>query len=229
MTEARLQELNHKIDELEADVGDLNGVDCSICLSPIPSAGNVTTACNHHFCLSCFLKHLDTKNTCPLCRGEIRSPAEIASRRRNSDWERLVYYIRMAITAAGGPRALYILRSSNSQENFELHAADQYRLFMENRNIRAMAEVRRQETRQRRQTRHSQDRENGIIVGAKMRLNPNGDPAARRHLRIAIDGQDDNKLATITKVMIVNIDVKFDDYDKVVRFRKDSPHYTLVA
>ena len=61
-----------------------------------------------------------------------------------------------------------------------------------------------------------------------MRLNPNGEPCARRHLRIALDGQEDNKLATIIKVLVVSIDVKFDDYDKVVRFRKDSPHYTLV-
>ena len=219
------------MDQLEADAGYIDEVDCSICLSPIPSAGNVTTACNHSFCLSCFLKHIDTKNTCPLCRGEIRNPAEISRRRRDDgNWEMIVYYIRMALAAGVGlNRTFYILTSSNSQENFELHASDMYRRFMEDRNIRAMAEIRQREQRQRRQTRRSQDRENGIIVGAKMRLNPNGDPGARRHLRIALDGQEDNKLATITKVMIVNIDVKFDAYDKVVRFRKDSPHYTLVA
>ncbi len=231
MTEARLQELKSKIDELAADTCHIDDEDCSICLSPIPSAGNVTTACNHSFCLSCFLKHIDTKNTCPLCRGEIRSPAEIARRRRNDgDWERLAHYVRMAASSGIGlNRTFYILTSSNSQENFELHAANLYRHFLENRNIRAMTEIRRREAQQRRQTRRSRDRENGIVVGAKMRLNPNGDPGARRHLRIALDGQDDNKLATITKVMIVNIDVKFDDDDdKVVRFRKDSPHYTLV-
>ena len=231
MTEARLHEVNHKIDEIASDVGHLNGVDCSICLSPIPSAGNVTTACNHSFCLSCFLKHVDTKNTCPLCRGEIRSPTEISRRHRDGgQWERLVYYVRMAASSGGSlNRTFYILTSSNSQENFELRAANQYQRFMEDRNIRAIAEVRRQEAQQRRQTRRSQDRGNGIIVGAKMRLNPNRDPGARRQLRLALDGQEDNKLATITKVMVVNIDVKFDDYDKVVRFRKDSPHYTLVA
>jgi predicted negative regulator of RcsB-dependent stress response len=125
-------------------------------------------------------------------------------------------------------RAFYILTSSTSQEDFESQAVNQYRRFMEVRNNRAETEARRREAQQRSLTRRSQDRENGIIVGAKMRLNPNGEPCARRHLRIALDGQEDNKLATIIKVLVVSIDVKFDDYDKVVRFRKDSPHYTLV-
>lgn len=207
--------------------------DCSICLSPIPSAGCVTTSCGHPFCLSCFLKHIDTKNTCPLCRADIRSPDEIPRNGRHvNDWGRLVYHVRMMYSAlrdrGGMIRAFYILTSSTSQEDFESQAVNQYRRFMEVRNNRAETEARRREAQQRSLTRRSQDRENGIIVGAKMRLNPNGEPCARRHLRIALDGQEDNKLATIIKVLVVSIDVKFDDYDKVVRFRKDSPHYTLV-
>ena len=122
-----------------------------------------------------------------------------------------------ASSGIGLNHTFYILTSSNSQENFELHAANLYRRFLEDRNIRAMAEIRRREAQQRSQTRRSQDRVNGIVVGAKMRLNPNRDPGARRHLQIALDGQDDNKLATITKGMIVNIEVKFDDYDAEVR------------
>lgn len=227
MTETRLQDLGHKIDELASDASNLDGEDCSICLTPIPSAGNVTTVCNHSFCLSCFLKHIDTKNKCPLCRRDIRNPTEI-SPRSSDNWERLLYYIRMATWSRGATATFNVLTSSISQENFEFEAANQWRHFMEDRNIRTMAWNRRQAAQQRSQTRRSQDRENGIIVGAKMRLNPNGDLAARRQLHIALDGREDNKLATIRKVMVVNIDVKFDDYDKVVRFRKDSPHYTLV-
>tara|TARA_A100001011_G_C14226435_1_gene806805 strand:- start:923 stop:1342 length:420 start_codon:yes stop_codon:yes gene_type:complete len=126
-------------------------------------------------------------------------------------------------------RVFYILTTSTSQQDFESQAVGQYRRSMQDRNIRAETQARRQETQRRSQTRRSQDRENGIIVGAKMRLNPNGDPSARRQLQLALDGQEDDKLGTITKVMVVNIDVKFDDDDKVVRFRKDSPHYTLVG
>ena len=233
MTESHLQELKHKIDELAADTSGIDGEDCSICLSPIPSAGNVTTACNHSFCLSCFLKHIDTKNSCPLCRGEIRSPTESSRHRRDGDWERLVYHVRMSYSAlrdrGGMIRVFYILTTSTSQQDFESQAVGQYRRSMQDRNIRAETQARRQETQRRSQTRRSQDRENGIIVGAKMRLNPNGDPSARRQLQLALDGQEDDKLGTITKVMVVNIDVKFDDDDKVVRFRKDSPHYTLVG
>ena len=47
------------------------GVKCTICLDKIEATNNVITSCNHYFCLSCLLKHLETDNKCPLCREEI--------------------------------------------------------------------------------------------------------------------------------------------------------------
>ena len=47
------------------------GTRCSICLGEIQEFNNVITTCNHYYCLSCLLKHLETDNKCPLCRDEI--------------------------------------------------------------------------------------------------------------------------------------------------------------
>jgi len=41
---------------------------CAICLEFISNKNNVTTKCNHHFCLTCLLENLEVNNTCPLCR-----------------------------------------------------------------------------------------------------------------------------------------------------------------
>lgn len=46
---------------------------CSVCLDEL-SIGNgntTTTECGHTFHLSCLLKSLTQKNTCPMCRGEL--------------------------------------------------------------------------------------------------------------------------------------------------------------
>jgi Zinc finger, C3HC4 type (RING finger) len=48
---------------------------CSVCLDEL-SIGNgntTTTECGHTFHLSCLLKSLTQKNTCPMCRGELES------------------------------------------------------------------------------------------------------------------------------------------------------------
>jgi hypothetical protein len=41
---------------------------CAICLEEINEKNNCTTLCNHKFCLSCILKSLKYKNSCPICR-----------------------------------------------------------------------------------------------------------------------------------------------------------------
>ena len=49
------------------------GTKCSICLDTIMETNNVITTCNHYYCLSCLLTHLETDNKCPLCRDEIET------------------------------------------------------------------------------------------------------------------------------------------------------------
>lgn len=41
---------------------------CAICLEEMDEKNNCTTLCNHKFCLSCMLKSLKYKNSCPVCR-----------------------------------------------------------------------------------------------------------------------------------------------------------------
>ena len=49
---------------------------CPVCME-VPGPTNVTiTACGHKFCMSCLLKSLKTKNTCPTCRAEIEPERE---------------------------------------------------------------------------------------------------------------------------------------------------------
>jgi hypothetical protein len=49
---------------------------CPVCME-VPGPTNVTiTACGHKFCMSCLLKSLKTKNTCPTCRAEIEPQRE---------------------------------------------------------------------------------------------------------------------------------------------------------
>ena len=47
------------------------GSKCSICLGEIQERNSVITECDHYYCLSCLLKHLELDNKCPLCRNEI--------------------------------------------------------------------------------------------------------------------------------------------------------------
>ena len=228
------------------DSSSIEKDDCAICLSPIPKLGNVRTACNHTFCLNCFLKHAETKNVCPLCRNEFKDPSTLSTAITQIEWERLIYNVRMTASAlqdnGGTDRTIHILSHSPSPEYFERAAIHHYQNFMEQRTIQAIAEAAAQERAeirqtnyiryrasiQRRQARRSQDRERGIIVGAKICLNPNQEATARRQLHIDPYGDDDNKEATIIKVMIVNIDVRLDHSQKIVRFRKDSPHYSFI-
>jgi hypothetical protein len=46
---------------------------CSVCLDElsIGSGNTTTTVCGHTFHLSCLLKSLTQKNTCPMCRGDL--------------------------------------------------------------------------------------------------------------------------------------------------------------
>ena len=53
---------------------------CPICMDPIGKTNCATTACGHKFCLECFLKHSQTKNKCPMCRGDIAGAS-------NADWK----------------------------------------------------------------------------------------------------------------------------------------------
>ena len=50
---------------------------CPICMDPIGKTNCATTACGHKFCLECFLKHSQTKNQCPLCRGHIAGASDV--------------------------------------------------------------------------------------------------------------------------------------------------------
>jgi len=55
---------------------------CVICTDPINTEkNNVITPCKHQFCMTCFLKHMFTANTCPLCRREIYKKARRTTRR----------------------------------------------------------------------------------------------------------------------------------------------------
>ena len=47
------------------------GTKCSICLGEIQERNSVITECDHNYCLSCLLQHLELDNKCPLCRNEV--------------------------------------------------------------------------------------------------------------------------------------------------------------
>ena len=44
---------------------------CPICFIDIGEKNYVITDCNHKFCLTCFLKCMEKKSKCPICRNEI--------------------------------------------------------------------------------------------------------------------------------------------------------------
>jgi hypothetical protein len=50
--------------------------ECSICTNNICDTNKCITNCNHTFCLSCILKHLNTNKKCPLCREIICESSE---------------------------------------------------------------------------------------------------------------------------------------------------------
>ena len=45
--------------------------ECPICIENIRDTGYVVTECGHHFCLKCFIKHIQHNNKCPMCRNPI--------------------------------------------------------------------------------------------------------------------------------------------------------------
>jgi hypothetical protein len=74
------------------------------------------------------------------------------------------------------------------------------------------------------------DRERGLVVGAKIILNPLGIITARRMLGLNGRGEEDGSEATITKVMSVNLECTYDyrGHESRIRFRKDLPYYDVV-
>jgi len=46
--------------------------DCPICKEIISDKDKCVTVCNHTYCLSCLLKHLNKSSLCPLCNGIIK-------------------------------------------------------------------------------------------------------------------------------------------------------------
>lgn len=45
-------------------------MDCPVCLKKVEDY--IKTKCNHFFCKICLDKWLDIKNTCPMCREELK-------------------------------------------------------------------------------------------------------------------------------------------------------------
>jgi hypothetical protein len=48
--------------------------DCPICFEPM--AGRSILDCSHIFCIQCSIQHFRVKQTCPLCRAEVCTPAK---------------------------------------------------------------------------------------------------------------------------------------------------------
>lgn len=174
--------------------------ECPICFVPIETTGHVTTKCGHRFCLKCLLQHLNNNNNCPLCRTNIQEPSEM-------------------------PPPINPFQSQ--QTNTETHSTTQTSMFMRwsMDGVGLQNTINNQPTMNR--TLSISERRDFLFLGAKICINPNRYQSARKLLHISLNGEDDNKLATITKIMTVNMDVRLDYSNKVVRFRKDSPYYTL--
>lgn len=55
--------------------------DCPICMEKLGKTNCCTTGCGHQYCLNCFVKHVGTKDTCPLCRQKVPSNKKKSSSR----------------------------------------------------------------------------------------------------------------------------------------------------
>ena len=82
-----LEQLKSMTDQDKISMDELNTIDtgvCPICYEKLhflkydkeeeeikPKSNIVTTPCGHSFCFTCISKHLDRKNTCPMCREEL--------------------------------------------------------------------------------------------------------------------------------------------------------------
>jgi hypothetical protein len=49
-----------------------NKDDCSICMCPLKRIGQITLSCGHHFHLDCISEWSCHKNSCPLCRTQLK-------------------------------------------------------------------------------------------------------------------------------------------------------------
>ena len=49
----------------------IDAEDCPICMEKLGKTNCCTTGCGHQYCLNCFVKHVSTKDTCPICRQKI--------------------------------------------------------------------------------------------------------------------------------------------------------------
>ena len=91
----------HKKEPKKEHKNDPN--ECAICMDPLnPGKNFAKTNCGHSFCLTCLVKALKEKNTCPLCRAKIEEekPTEKQSvhsnsRRRSRVSRRRIRYIRL--------------------------------------------------------------------------------------------------------------------------------------
>jgi len=82
-----IEQLKSVTDQDKISMDELNEIDtgvCPICYEKLrflkydeeeeeikPTSNVVTTPCGHSFCFKCLSKHLDRKNTCPMCREEL--------------------------------------------------------------------------------------------------------------------------------------------------------------
>ena len=58
--------------------------DCPICMEKLGKTNCCTTGCGHQFCLNCFVKHVSTKDTCPICRQKVPSNKSSSSSYRSN-------------------------------------------------------------------------------------------------------------------------------------------------
>jgi hypothetical protein len=220
--------------------------DCPICLNRIPANGSVTTKCKHSYCIDCFIKHIESNNSCPLCRLEL-CPKRVSPVVTGTIWQQFIRNLRMARsmpsqseTAAGTCfRTLELISNSTSFEEFERNARNNYELHQRHMEQRRQAAAMRLETYQARTSREKRDarlrrqmvdRERGLVVGAKIILNPLGIITGRRMLGLNSRGEEDGSEATITKVMSVNLECTYDyrGHESRIRFRKDLPYYNVL-
>ena len=59
---------------IEPNVAEpIEAEDCPICMEKLGKTNCCTTGCGHQYCLNCFVKHVGTKDTCPVCRQKVPS------------------------------------------------------------------------------------------------------------------------------------------------------------
>ena len=67
----------HHCEEIESDSDeDIEEIEeinsgCPICYENINDINYCVTSCKHKFCLKCFIKHIQIKDNCPMCRHEL--------------------------------------------------------------------------------------------------------------------------------------------------------------